>query len=281
MKNASRILPCLCVSACFAGLVRPAFAQNGSETPVPVVSATATAPATTPADPAVTDTTSIKPATMPGFKDLFKPLGGDFKRMTAPTSMAIAAVGSAGSLSASRIDSDLSSGGWGEGGTFSAGKQVGSFVVQTGSAFSVYLAGRVSGSEKVASLGAQLFRAQVVSQSVTQGIKFAARRTRPDGTMLSFPSGHTSSAFATASVLHGNFGWKVGLPAYAMAAWVGASRMQMQRHYLSDVIAGATIGILAGRSVTFGMGGKHFAVSPIAAEGGIGVGVDLIQKKKK
>ena len=277
MMNASRLVPCLCVSACFA-LVRPAFAQNGTETPVTTPSAIT---ATAPVDPGeATAALSVKPATMPGFKDLFKPLGGDFKRMAHPTSMAIAAVGSAGSLSASRIDSDLSSGGWGEGGTFTAGKTVGSFVVQTGSAFSVYLAGRISGSERVAGLGAELFRAQVVSQTVTQGIKFAARRTRPDGTMLSFPSGHTSSAFATASVLHGNFGWKVGIPAYAMAAWVGASRMQMQRHYLSDVIAGATIGILAGRSVSFGMGGKHFAVSPIAAEGGIGVGVDLIEKKK-
>jgi len=47
------------------------------------------------------------------------------------------------------------------------------------------------------------------------------------------------------------------------------------------VIAGATIGILAGRSVTLGMGGKSFAVSPIAAEGGVGVSFNLVDKKKK
>ena len=278
MNKASRFLPCLCVSACLAGAVRPAFAQTTVENPTPQVNA----PVTAPADPAVpVAAPAAKPATMPGFKDLFKPLGGDFRRMTAPTSMAIAAVGSAGSLSSSRYDANFSSGGWGEGGAFTQGKTVGSFVFQTGAAFGTYLAGRATGNERVASVGAQLFRAQVVSQSVTQGIKFAARRTRPDGTTLSFPSGHTSSAFATATVLQGNFGWKVGIPAYAMAAWIGASRMQMQRHYLSDVIAGATIGILAGRSVTFGMGGKNFAVSPIAAEGGVGVSFNLVDKKKK
>lgn len=278
MRNGSRLLPCLCVSACLAGAVRPAFAQTSVENPVPQANAAATAPAdpTKPPQPP-----AAKPATMPGFKDLFKPLGGDFRRMAAPASLAIAAVGSAGSLTSSRYDANFSSGGWGEGGAFTQGKTVGSFVVQTGSAFSVYLAGRISGSERVASVGAQLFRAQVVSQSVTQGVKFVARRERPDGTTLSFPSGHTSSAFATATVLQGNFGWKVGIPAYAMAAWVGASRMQMQRHYLSDVIAGATIGILAGRSVTFGMGGRNFAVSPIAAEGGVGVSFNLVDKKKK
>lgn len=56
-----------------------------------------------------------------------------------------------------------------------------------------------------------------------------------------------------------------------MAAWVGASRVQMRRHYLSDVIAGAAIGLAAGRSVTVGRGNFKFAMVPIAAPGGAGV----------
>jgi membrane-associated phospholipid phosphatase len=104
-----------------------------------------------------------------------------------------------------------------------------------------------------------------------QTIKVAARRTRPDGTSLSFPSGHSASAFATASVLQGQLGWKVGAPAYGAAAWVAASRMHAKRHYFSDVIAGAAIGIMAGRSVTVGKGQMKFAMSPAPVPRGIAV----------
>jgi membrane-associated phospholipid phosphatase len=52
---------------------------------------------------------------------------------------------------------------------------------------------------------------------------------------------------------------------------VAASRIQTQRHYLSDVAFGAAIGIVAGRTVTIGHGNARFAVSPAAAPGGAGV----------
>jgi membrane-associated phospholipid phosphatase len=47
----------------------------------------------------------------------------------------------------------------------------------------------------------------------------------------------------------------------------------MQRHYVSDVIAGATLGILAGKSVTFGSGKARFGLSPVAVPGGAGVNI--------
>ena len=97
-----------------------------------------------------------------------------------------------------------------------------------------------------------------------QGIKLAVGRTRPDGTQFSFPSGHSASSFATATVLQRNLGWKAGVPAYAMATFVAASRVQVKRHYLSDVTMGAAIGIIAGRSVTVGRGDARFAVAPSA-----------------
>ena len=84
--------------------------------------------------------------------------------------------------------------------------------------------------------------------------------------------------FASAAVLDGHFGWKVAVPAYAMASWVAASRLHSDRHYLSDVIAGATIGILAGRSVTLGRGPARFSVSPMATRGGIGMSFLRIQR---
>ncbi len=138
--------------------------------------------------------------------------------------------------------------------------------------------GRATGSSRVATIGAKLFRAQVAAQVTTQAIKFGTQRTRPDGTRLSFPSGHTSSSFATANVLQAELGWKAGVPAYAVAAWVAASRVQMDRHFLSDVIAGATVGLLAGRSVTVGRGHAKFSLSPMVVPGGFGATLVKIGK---
>jgi hypothetical protein len=162
---------------------------------------------------------------------------------------------------------------------FSAGQTVGAATTQLAGAFATYSIGRMTGNPKVAVIGADLVRAQFVSQAVTQAIKFSVGRTRPDGTSLSFPSGHTSSAFATAAVLSRHLGWKAAVPAYGLATYVAASRIQMKRHYLSDVAFGAAIGIMAGRTVTIGRGDARFAVAPAAAPGGAGVTFTWIGKK--
>ena len=86
---------------------------------------------------------------------------------------------------------------------------------------------------------------------VTQGLKETISKERPDGSdNRSFPSGHTSSAFAAAATLHNRYGWKVGLPAHALAAFVGASRIEAERHDVVDVLAGAAIGSLSGFLIT-------------------------------
>lgn len=58
----------------------------------------------------------------------------------------------------------------------------------------------------------------------------------------SFPSGHTTSAFMSAGFLERRFGWKVGIPAYLTAAWVGSSRVYAERHDWWDVLGGAVLG---------------------------------------
>jgi hypothetical protein len=91
----------------------------------------------------------------------------------------------------------------------------------------------------------------VVNGVVTAGMKATFSRTRPDGSNdVSFPSGHTSMSFMWATVLSRNYGLKVGIPAYAVAGYVGASRLQENAHHMSDVVAGATIGYIVGRTVT-------------------------------
>lgn len=144
-------------------------------------------------------------------------------------------------------------------GSFSLGNTGGSLLVQGGGALATWAVGKAVHAPRLTALGADLIQAQVVSQSVVQGLKYAVRRPRPDGSnTLSFPSGHTASTFATATVLQRHFGWKTGVPAYAFATYVGAARMAADKHHLSDVILGAGIGLVAGRSVTVGVGRQQF-----------------------
>lgn len=61
-----------------------------------------------------------------------------------------------------------------------------------------------------------------------------------------FPSNHAANSFAAATTLHRRYGWKLGFPAYGVAALVGAGRIQADKHYWADVCAGAAIGVFAG-----------------------------------
>lgn len=84
-------------------------------------------------------------------------------------------------------------------------------------------------------------------------LKYAVARQRPDGSARnSFPSGHTATAFMTATMLNKEYGhlspW-IGIGAYSVAASTGLMRMANNKHWLSDILAGAGLGIL---SVEFG-----------------------------
>jgi hypothetical protein len=219
---------------------------------------------------------------VPGLGRIFADTITDFRRLPSLDSVVILSMGGTTALVGHPSDMRLSrafSGSESMRGPFSAGQVIGGAATQLAGAFATYSIGRMTGSPKVASIGADLVRAQFVSQAITQTIKFSVGRTRPDGTSLSFPSGHSASAFATAAVLQRHLGWKAGIPAYGVAAYVAASRIQVQRHYLSDVAFGAAIGMIAGRTVTIGRGDARFAVSPAAAPGGAGVNFTWVGKK--
>jgi len=81
---------------------------------------------------------------------------------------------------------------------------------------------------------------------VTQSLKYAVNRTRPDGGARSFPSGHTATAFLSVTMLHKEYGWRNpwwSIGGYTVAALTGVSRVLNNRHWMSDVAAGAAIGI--------------------------------------
>ncbi len=86
-----------------------------------------------------------------------------------------------------------------------------------------------------------------IMAGVVNGLKYTVKRPRPDlSANNSFPSGHTATSFMTASLLHKEYGWRspwFSFGAYAMASFCGVSRILNNKHYMSDVIAGAAIGI--------------------------------------
>ena len=80
----------------------------------------------------------------------------------------------------------------------------------------------------------------------THGLKALTGRERPDASNhRSFPSGHTSAAFQGASFIHLRYGAIYAVPAYAGAAFVGFSRVYADKHYVSDVVFGAGLGIVS------------------------------------
>jgi membrane-associated phospholipid phosphatase len=256
-RHASVLVVTLSLAIGSATLPAPALAQT-------VTAADATPQWTVPDE----DGLSLRNVVAEAFSDL--------TRLPSWETATILSIGGVGAAAGHRWDRDTSASmatSRDLGRALNAGGTLGSMQMQAAAAFATYAIGRATNHPKAAAIGADLIQAQIVAQVTTQGVKFAAGRTRPDGTSLSFPSGHTASAFATATVLQRNLGWKVGVPAYAVAAYVGASRIQDKRHYLSDVAFGAALGIVAGRSVTVGSGSGRFAIAPAPAPGGGGVSV--------
>ncbi|WP_179862082.1 phosphatase PAP2 family protein [Longibacter salinarum] len=92
----------------------------------------------------------------------------------------------------------------------------------------------------------------------------------------SMPSGHTSRAFAIASVIaHDYDHWWVQIPAYGVATSVGVQRIRSGNHWLSDVVLGGALGYLIGRTVSDNKPAKDGSVSydPIVGSNQLGLRV--------
>lgn len=88
----------------------------------------------------------------------------------------------------------------------------------------------------------------ILSLAVVNILKYSTQVMRPDNTSEnSFPSGHTAFAFTLAEVLHQEFKDKplVYITGYTIATTVGAMRILNNRHWFSDVMVGAGIGMAA------------------------------------
>jgi len=211
------------------------------------------------------------------FVSIFKGLPSDFVHLADPSSLLILGSTGGASLALHPKDQSIALKTNDPDQFYSAGDLLGQGALHAAAGLAVYVGGRMSHSERVGQLGVDLLQAQIVSGLITDGLKVAANRTRPDGARYSFPSGHSSSAFATASVLQRRYGWKVGVPSYAVASYVGASRIAGSHHYVTDVLFGAGIGIAAGRATTFQLRGANVSVNPTIARNSASLNFSITQ----
>lgn len=147
---------------------------------------------------------------------------------------------------------------------------------------------RATGIDTMATMG-------VAQLLLTLPLKVAVGRSRPEeekGTHdfhpfhggQSFPSGHTTQAFALASVIseHADRTW-VSCVSYGLAGLVGVARMEQRAHFMSDVVAGGLIGTFVGKSVvafnesvrTKASSKVTLSFAPALQPGGYGVSVAM------
>lgn len=131
-----------------------------------------------------------------------------------------------------------------------------------------YLAALGARNERAVSTAATAFESYLWAAITTSATKAAFGRERPGGGTGEgrffagdsiFPSGHTARSFAIAAVLVDRHGRKAGWVAYPLAALVGLSTIEQDRHWASDVVAGAGLGLAIGK----GIAARH----PVATRG--------------
>ena len=154
------------------------------------------------------------------------------------------------------------------------GDLVGHPGVQAGVMGLTYTLGQALGDETLAKTGKSMAETMIFTSLATVALKGIFNRERPDGDdHMSFPSWHASATFGNATVLAEYYGWKAAVPAYLVSAFVAWSRVEDNKHFVSDVVAGAAVGCIFGHAVSRYNLRVHPAVSvePVLLDEGAGV----------
>ena len=90
----------------------------------------------------------------------------------------------------------------------------------------------------------QFTKGLLLTTAVTYGLKLGVNKQRPDmSNDNSFPSGHTSTTFHSAGYIHRRYGFEYSIPAYLLAGFTAASRIDSKKHDILDILAGVAIGL--------------------------------------
>jgi hypothetical protein len=208
-----------------------------------------------------------------GFRPLLKDLWHDVQHLPSSTNAIIATIGGGAALAVHPADASVSSSlvdaSWASN-VFAPGAFIGDTPFLLGSSIAVYGIGRIRDEKRVSHLGMDMLQAIIVNEMMTVPLKYAVGRERPDHSdNLSFPSGHASNTFAVATTIERHLGWKGAVPAYIFASYVAASRIHEDVHYLSDVVFGAAVGTIAGRTVS--RHGRELPITVTAVPGGAAI----------
>lgn len=108
----------------------------------------------------------------------------------------------------------------------------------------------------------QFTKGLILTELITYSLKLSINKPRPDfSNSNSFPSGHTSTTFHSAGYIHTRYGFKYSIPAYILAGFTSASRIDSDKHDLLDVLAGAVIGLGSNLIFTTEYQKKHFELN--------------------
>ncbi|AMC12166.1 hypothetical protein Lupro_01995 [Lutibacter profundi] len=114
----------------------------------------------------------------------------------------------------------------------------------------------------------QFYKGFAINFATTTILKLAIVKKRPDGSDFnSFPSGHTSITFQSASYLQRRYGFQYGIPAYILASLTAYSRIKSNKHDLLDVVGGAFIGIGSTYLFTTSYQKKHMELTFSSGKG--------------
>lgn len=105
--------------------------------------------------------------------------------------------------------------------------------------------------------------------AITYALKYSIRKERPDHSdHHAFPSNHTSVSFQGAAFIQRRYGWKWGVPAYLLSAYVGWGRTYCKQHDWWDVLGGAAIGTASSYVFTRPFACKHnLTIAPAVMNG--------------
>jgi membrane-associated phospholipid phosphatase len=127
-----------------------------------------------------------------------------------------------------------------------AGDTYGTGIPQGVGILGLMAMGHLGGHSDLTDAGKDLSVSLMTTGAVVWALKIGIDRKRPNGGKYSFPSGHIAVAFSTVPVVSHHFGWKAGVMASTLAGFTALGRMEENRHYLSDVVFGASIGLAVG-----------------------------------